>query len=213
MDIQIETVLKQNITLVYDTLNLQALDTRALKELVGAHAPMIMDTPDMIVAVYPPEPIVIEIGDRRIRITLQQPAETIGSIPLWEIALRCHQLVPESKSTLVAYGYNYDLEVALAKGSTHEATINLFVSDPNRIMSALEGDLLSFVPRFRFQRDQTRYDLALEPIDDQHIKVHMNTHFGFEGITLPSQDQLQVAFREEYEYLVAMLPRLFAGGA
>ncbi len=49
-------------------------------------------------------------------------------------------------------------------------------------------------------------------MDGQRIKVHLNAHFEFEGITLPHQDQLQVAFYEEFRYLVSMLTRLFEGG-
>jgi len=87
MEIQIQTVLSQNITLVYDSLDLQAIDSGELKGLMGVQTkPMLMDTPEMIVAVYPPEPTVIQIGDRRIRITFQQHNEDIGRVALWEIA-------------------------------------------------------------------------------------------------------------------------------
>lgn len=212
MEIKIQTVLSQNITLVYDSLDLQAIGSSELKGLMGVQAkPMVMDTPEMIVAVYPPEPTVIQIGDRRIRITVQKHSEDIGGIPLWAIAFKCNQLVPKPESTLVAYGFNYDVGLALADGNAHEVTIDLFVSNPQVIEDALEGHLLSFIPRLRFQRGQTRYDLVLEPIDEERMKVHMNAHFEFGGITLPPQDQIRAFFYEEYGYLVSMLPRLFEG--
>lgn len=100
------------------------------------------------------------------------------------------------------------LGVELAGGNAYKVMTELFVSNPEMIESAIEGHLLSCVPRFIFQRDQTRYDLVLEPIDEQRMKVHMNAHFEFGGITLPSQDQLQASFYEEYEYLGSILPRL-----
>ncbi len=213
MDIEIQAVLGQNITLVYDTLDLQTIDSGELKELMGVQIkPTVMDTPEMIVGVYPPQPIVVEIGDRRIRITLQLAAEDIGGVPLWEIALKCDQLVPKPKSKFVAYGFNYDVGIASTSGNAQEVILGLFVPNREMIEAALEGHLLSIIPRLIFQRDQTRYDLALESVDEQHVKVHMNTHFGFEGVTLPSRDDLQASFQEEYRYLVSMLPRLFHGG-
>jgi len=213
VDINVSIVLSQNMTLVYDSLDLQAIDSSELKRLMGIQTkPMVIDAPEMIVAVYPPEPTVIQIGDSRIRITLSQNSKEIGGVPLWEIAVKCSRLVSESKSKLVAYGFNYDIGAELVSGNAYKVTKELFVSNPKMIESALGGYILSFVPRFIFQRDQTRYDLVLEPLDEQRIKVHMNAHFEFEGIALPSQDQLQVSFYEEYKYLGSILPRLFEGG-
>jgi hypothetical protein len=212
VEIEIQTVLSQNITLVYDSLDLQAIDSGELKGLMGVQTkPMVMDTPEMIVAVYPPEPTVIQIGDRRIRITFQQHNEDIGRVALWEIAGKCNQLASDPKATFIAYGFNYDVGLALASGNVHEVAIDLFASNPQIIEDALEGHLLTFIPRFRFQRGQTRYDLVIEPIDQQRMQVHFNAHFEFGGITLPPQDQLQASFYEEYRYLVSMLSRLFEG--
>lgn len=213
MEIEIQTILTQNITLVYDSLDPQGIDSGELKGLMGIQTkPMVMDTPEMIVAVYPPEPTVIQIGDRRIRITLPQHSEDIGKVPLWEIAVKCNQLVPESKSALLAYGFNYDVVVALAGGNAQEVTIDLFVSNREAIEDALEGGLLSFIPRCQFQRGETRYDLVLEPLDAQRMKVHLNAHFEVKGMALPPGDQLQASFYQEFEYLVSMLPKLLEGG-
>jgi hypothetical protein len=210
--VEIPTVLGQNITLLYNSLDLQAIDSSGLKGLMGRQAkPMVMDTPEMIVAVYPAEPLVVQMGDRRTRITLQQRSDDIGGVPLWEIALKCNQLVAESKSTLVAYGFNYDAEAVLTGENANKAVLELFISNPRVIESALEGHVLSLVPRLLFQRDQTRYDLVLEPMAEQRINVHLNVHFEFEGVTLPHEDQLKTSFHEEFEYLASILPRLFEG--
>ena len=206
MDIDIQRVLSQNITLVYDALDLQTIDSSKLKGLIDAKA-MVMDTPEMIVAVYPPHPIIIQIGDRRTRITLQRQSEDIGAVPLWEIAIKCHQLVPRSQ--LVAYGFNYDVGVVVADGNAQAITMDLFVSNRQMIENVLEGHLVSFVPRLKFRRGETFYDLILEPLDEQRIKAHLNAHF--QDNTLPPQDQLEASFRQEFGYLVLMLPRLFEG--
>jgi len=208
--VEISTVLAQNITLLYDSLDLQAIDSSELKKFMGSQAkPMVMDMPEMIVVVYPAEPLVIQMGDRRTRITLQQGSHDIGELPLWEIALKCNQLVAKTKSTLVAYGFNYDVGVILTSENANEAVLDLFISDSQVIEDALEGHILSFVPRLIFQQDQTRYDLVLEPMAEQRIKVHLNAHFEFEGIVLPHKDQLKASFHEEFEYLASILPRLF----
>jgi len=207
----IEVVLAQNITLVYKALDLQAIETRKLKGFMkGQVKPMVMDTPEMIVVMYPQSPLVIQLGDRRIRITLQKETKNLGEIPLWEIASKCNQLV--SESIIVAYGFNYDIGVKLADKDAYAATINLLVPDRRMIEDALEGRLLSFLPRIKFKREQTLYDLVLEPKDKHHIKVHMNSHFESKDTPLPSETQLQGSFYGEYGYLTSMLPRLLLKG-
>lgn len=209
MNIEVQAVLSQNITLVYDSLNLRLIDSGDLKQLLGDQiSPTIMDTPETIVAVYPPEPVIVQIGDRRIRVHFPQQVEDIGGIPLWEIAVKCDKLVPKSDSTLVAYGFNYDVSIAITDEDAHAFIMDLFISSRTIVESALDGKLSSFVPRLRYHRDQTDYDLVLEPEGAQHIKVHMNSHFQFDGIVLPSQNDLRAYYDKEYEYLVSMLPRL-----
>jgi hypothetical protein len=189
VDIQVQTVLSQNITLVYNSLDLQTIDSSSLKELMGVQTKsMLMDTPEMIVEVYPPEPTFIQMGDRRIRITLPQLAKDIGGVPLWEVVVKCARLVPASKSTLIAYGFNYDVKVALAGRNAQQVTIDLFAANPQMLDQVLDGHLLSFAPRLKFQRGHTHYDLMIEPTDEQHVKVHMNSHFGFSGIALPPKN-------------------------
>ena len=151
--VNISTVLSQNITLLYDSLDLEAIDSDGLKRLMGSQAkPMVMDTPGVIVAVYPAESLVIQVGDRRTRITLQQHSDDIGSVPLWKIALKCDQLVTKTPVTLNAYGFNYDVGVELSGKDANQAILDLFIPDPGMVEGALGGYLLSFVPRLRFQR-------------------------------------------------------------
>jgi len=192
VDIDIPIVLRQNITLVYDSLDLQTIDSSRLKGIMDGKA-IVMDTPDMIVSLRPP--IIIQMGDRRIRITLQQESKEIGGLPLWEIALKCHQLVPH-QSQLVAYGFNYDVGATVADGNAYTITMDPFVSNRQRIEKALEGHLVSFIPRLKFKRGETLYDLILEPLDEKQITVHLNAHF--KDNTLPSQDQLEASVRKEF---------------
>ena len=211
MRVNSQTMLSQNITLAYDSLNLEVINRGGLRGLVdGRPKPVIMDTPEMIVALYPPEPTVIQIGGRRIGITLPKQSQDIGEVPLWEVALRCDKLVP--KSTPVAYGFNYDLRVAVENGDTRKVMINLFVSNPQRIEDIFGGQLVSSRPNIDFRRGQTLYNLALEPVGEYSIDVHLNAHFEFEGIALPPVDGLEASFRKEFGYLLEVLPKLLDGG-
>lgn len=212
MSADIKTVLSQNITLVYDSLDLQAVDSSKLKTLTGISSkPMLMDTPEMIVAAYPPEPVpmVIQLADRRIRITLPQSTDSLGDIPLWKIATECNDLVP--KSSLIAYGFNYDVLMEYASGNASKVLVDLFIRDAEAIQNALQGHLVAFIPRLKLRRGQVSNDLVLEPVDDQRIKAHMNSHFEHKGFDLPAPEQLKASFSEEYEYLLSVLPRLLGG--
>jgi hypothetical protein len=157
MSIEPPVVLSQNITLLYTSLDLQDIDSSELKGLMGAEAKaMVMDVPDMIVTVYPATPLIIQIGDRRIRITFQRESNDIGPVPLWEVALKCHQLVPQFQ--LAAYGFNYDLGVLATDGNAQTIALDLFVPDRRMLEDIFEGQLLSFVPRLKFKRDRAVYD-------------------------------------------------------
>jgi len=205
--VDISTVLLQDITLVYDSLDLQTIDTGELKTLLDIK-PVVMDTPELIVTIFPPIQLVIQFGDRRIRITHQQKVKEIGGVPLWEIAHKCCQLIP--KSQLIAYGFNYDVGVVITEQDPQEVTRNLFISDPSLIDDLLEANLVAFTPRLKFEKNEIVYDLLLELLDEKRIKVHLNTHFS--ANELPTQDMLKQSFYEEFEYFLSLLSKIFGQG-
>lgn len=208
------SVLSQNITLLYDRLDPPSVNIDELKQLPGAQAPpMVMATPELVVVVYPPQPMVIQIGDQRVRLTLRQPNAEVGSPPLPEFAQQCNQLVRKSSSKLVAYGFNYDVLVGMGDSNANELSIDLFLADRNKVESAMQGKLMSFTPRFKFQREQKRYDLVLEPMDEHHIQAHFNSHSEFANIGLPSAGRLRKSFYEEFNFLSSILKSIFGGYA
>lgn len=212
MTIKSQVVLSQNITLVYKSLDLQGADRDVLRGLMaGRSEPMVMDTPTMIVAAYPPTPLVVQVADERVRITLQGESEQIGQIPLWEIAVDASQLIPEG-STLISYGFNYTLGLILDDGDAHALMIDVFLGSAKTVEQALGASLWSFAPRIRFEREQARYELILDPLlDKERIKVLFNVHLEREGITLPATEELEHMYRSEFEYLSSVLPRLLGG--
>ena len=108
------TILGQNITIVYKSLDLQAIDIRRIKSLL--QQAMVADIPDAIVIIDPTGPLIIQLGDQRIRVSLQRKTQELTS--LGEIAFQCHQLINDRK--LIAYGFNYDLDVAVEDGDVVE---------------------------------------------------------------------------------------------
>jgi hypothetical protein len=201
-------VLGQNITLVYDVLKTQQADSQALKEILeGKFQPMLMDTPEMVVAAYPPTPLVIQVADNRIRVSLQQQEAEIGEFPLWQAAIESTEVAAPA-SRLIAYGFNYDLGLLLTGQDAHELMLDRFLSNKDDIETSLGGSIWSFVPRFRFRRGETRYELVLDPLlDRRRVKVHLNVHFEWEDISLPVET-LESAYCGEFDYLVSLLPRM-----
>jgi hypothetical protein len=195
--------------LLYNTLNLGAIDTKKLKVFMDVEG-VLMDTPEMIVALFPTIPLIIQMGDSRTRITLQRESQEVGDVPLWEFAQYCNGIALDAEAKLVAYGFNYDFIAQVTDGDAHMATLELFLSNQQALEGILRGRFFSFVPRFKLKRDETLYDLILEPLDEKRIKAHLNVHFGVN--TLPSQEQLKDSFHLESAYLTSILPELFQGG-
>lgn len=204
------TILKQNITVAYESLNLQTIDTSKLKSLLKKVAPMVMDTPEMIVAIYPIGPLIIQFADNRIRITLQketQDFKNIGidnGIHLWKVMLETHRLVNEPK--LSAYGFNYDIG-AVVNSNIQTLIKDVFMFNTEQIEIALNANQIIFLPRVKFERNQIVYDLIFEPINDQRIVTHLNVHF--ETNTFPNQETLRQSFREQFNYLIGVHSNLF----
>lgn len=213
MKAEFDVILKQNITLVYDPFELDKVDRNALRQLVDTSVrPTVMDTPEMIVAVYPQWPIIVQVGDRRWRVTYQKPDKSLGSVPLWEIAAKGDSILQSGPAPkLVAYGFNFDIGCTFDETETSSALRERFISEKQAeaFEQAASGEILSLVPRIKFRRNATSYDLVLEPVDDQRMKVHLNAHFEAPDLTLPNPARLEESVREQYQYLRSLVSRLF----
>jgi hypothetical protein len=235
LSIRIENVVSENLTLVYDVLDVQAINSNGLRELAGAHAKSIILTPEQIIAAYPPEPTLVQIDERRVRIATAQTGglpgglgellqmqgggqaqagkkaarKDVGAAPLWKTALACNELI--SGATLVAYGFNYGVEATLKNGSALEAIAGLVELNRDRVEGALDGELVSFAatPRLAFRRGQALYDLVLMPAEQQRVRATFNVHFEYDGIALPAEKELEKSYRGEFKTLTTLLSKLF----
>jgi hypothetical protein len=206
---EIDVILKQNITLVYDGLELSAIDTRQLKGLVESQ-PVVMDTPEVIVIIFPAEHTVVQMDERRIRVTLQEHSEELGGRPLWDMAVACHRLVDSGlHSSLTAYGFNYDAGFVLDEDSSAKV-MDLFLANRRLIEEVAEARLSAFLPRIRFEREAKRYDLALEPVEMERIKAHLNAHFQTDDLVLPGASLLEKSFRDEFTYFRRVVKELLS---
>lgn len=213
MEISELSVLSQNITIVYDSLDLKGIDTSRIKAMTQG-TPTIMDTPEMIVAIYPQVPFVIQIGDRRVRVTIQRTVDNLASIgraggtTLWNLALQCHKLIKDGN--ISAYGFNLDVSASVSDPNSREKLLEIFVSDSSRVNVSLGATLEAITPRLRFTKGSTRYDLIIEALERSQFKSHLNAHFRTDRF--PSQSRLENSFREELDYFISTLNALFGEG-
>lgn len=204
----IETVFGRNITMVYSALDLQTIDRNKLREIIPDITPTVMDMPEMVVAVYPPSPWLIQIGDRRIRINVAAEIEGLGDFPLWEYAIRCKELVPSDKASLIAYGYNFDFGVHFQGSTPQNILISKFVPNRAALEDTLQGALVSYLPRIVFKTGDVQYDVIFELMNDVQMKVHGNAHFQYDGIHLPPLDGLKSSYIAQYEHLRNVIEKL-----
>jgi hypothetical protein len=212
MQVAVGAILDQNVTIVYDALDLTTIDRNLLRELLDTSAPVIMDTPDMIVASAVAEALFVQIGDRRIRVTYQRQGADLKDDELCRMAARADALVHRPQSGLVAYGFNYDLGVVVENEDARRLVLEAMAPRRDAIEAALEGELVNAIPRFLFLAGGTRYDLIVEPESAGRLKVHLNTHFEGQRASLPAVDELRASFVREYERLVGLVSRLLTVG-
>lgn len=205
MSFQLEAVLGRNITLVYDVLNLQEVDRNKLKDLAVDDRLTVMDTPEIIVVASTTTPWVTQIGDRRIRITLSQETPKLGDFPLWDIASKAKDIISSKNSTLIAYGYNFDVGIKNSDRLAKDVLITKLLVNKDDLETQLKGKLISFAPRIVLATDDVQYDYIFEPIDKHRMKVHMNAHYQTSSIELPEASDLGTSFAEQYQYMTNTL--------
>ncbi len=204
MEIREIVVLSQNVTLVYDQLDLKGIDTTQLKSLIQVEpGPNVWDTPDLIVVVYPPSATVLRLAEQRMTVTLGQQGGRVGQEPMWDVIEKSHGLVTALGSKLVAFGLNIDIGFVLADADPHSLTRRCFLRDAETIQDVLGGELVSFTPKLVFTRDERIHSLTLEPVDSERLKVSQNVHTERPGVELPGKPELSALYLSEYERLIA----------
>ena len=205
----IEVVFGRNITIVYESLDLQSVDRNKLREIIPGVTPTVMDMPEVLVAVYPPHPWLIQVGDRRMRVNLAIEVDGLGDFPLWEYALKAQQIIPAGKAPLLAYGYNFDFGVRFDGLTPPEILISKFVPNRQALEEEIQGTLVSYLPRLIFSNGTVQYDIVFEPMNNTRMNIHGNAHIQYPGIQLPSSEELKKSYVAEFERLQSTISRLF----
>jgi len=206
MDFDKLGITQTNITIVYERLDLEALDRNALRrDLVEGTAPVVTEIPnEMIALTYPQLQIACLLGDRRVRINdgSQLP---IGERPIAAIAVATDKLV---NSQVVAYGFNYDAVVSLTGVESSGILLkDRFLQDPGGIEERLNGMIQAISLRLLYRHDRADYQLTVESEANNRIKVHLNAHFEKPG-ALPDAETLQISFKREFATFVTTLKAL-----
>jgi hypothetical protein len=197
------TLLSQNITLAYKTLDLALVDRDGIRKLLPqAQAPVIMDMPEMIVAVLPDKALFVQVGERRVRITDQKPAPNPGQTPIWEVASRAARLFKGSKPALVAYGFNFDLMLFTIDGDFERYLLEHFIPQPGPLEAHLGGTITSTTPRVKYTRKDVTCELVLEPLGKTKLKSHINLHRDKRNLQLPSAEKLRQLYLADFDYFL-----------
>lgn len=194
----------RDITLAFEQINASGVNIRKLKTLFDMQ-PVVVETPDLSMIMYPPHQLIIQITDNRIRISHQKVLSNIDELPLWDIADTCRKLV--ANQHLTGYGFNYNIisEIDLA---LHQAVINKwFLPNSEAVSNVLQGQIVTFTPRIVFERDAKLYDLIMEQATSKHLRAHLNVHF--DEKRLPGRAKLKANFIKEYEDFRMLLSRLY----
>jgi hypothetical protein len=194
-NVQNHKLLGRNVTLAYDTLDVTLIDTNRIRDEIGPEGNMLVLGSEAITYMNAPMGLNVQIGGRRVSVTSQSPSA--DHAPVWETATKLHSLVGP-KSQLVAFGFNYDLEL---HGSAEDLRASVRASlfgDLSKLEASLAGNVVSASPSVVLMREDSMYTLALELAIEQP-KAHVNVHFESKGKGLPSTSQLRERFLRELE--------------
>jgi hypothetical protein len=201
----------QNITLVYDNLDLREIDPGILKRKLS-QATTVVDTPQLIAVVDPTVPFFIQFADNRIRLTIQKkPYDPdtfgkFGSNNIWNLAFESNKFAEKQKRQLVAYGFNYDVVSKNGEGDYIQSLNKKFFIDVDGVKNILGVEDVLILPRLKFMHEDVQYDLRLEPINEADLKAHLNAHFAVNKF--PNVKNLRNHFVRNFGYLLEQLEKL-----
>lgn len=201
MNYRIDAYQGSNITFVLDSLDLARVSRDKIRASVSQAA--MMDTPDLLVVMGPPG-IVVQIAEKRI-IVADQTSSAPGQVDVWSPAATA--LAAANEPQLVAFGFNYNVRVALDDVTEAAAHLTrLFLPTADALQASLQVQNLSAIPRLVYSRDSIRYDLRLEPVEGPKVKAHLNAHFA--GRPLPDVAGLRQSFIAQFDEVGRILGAL-----
>jgi hypothetical protein len=197
------TVTSQNITIVYEQFKQDELDPREVKKLFEGEV-IVNDFPIASVFVWPQLDTIIQLGDRRFRITKQNSGS--NPVNLWDPSLKVNQMIGKP---VIAIGFNYDILITCGIGP-QAVMKNLFNHDMEKVNSIMGGKIINFTPRFQLQGGRFLYDFVTDIKNNDQLFVHVNSHL--EKPTGKEIENLSDVFIDDLRTVIGMTERFVNAG-
>ncbi len=197
-----------NLVVVFEELRFGApLNELARRLLPGHPAPLITEIPDQVLAViYPERQIQCQFANRRVEVRDGRGVDP-GIDPFGTVAINAIEAAARaSGKPIVAYGYNFDVNLSLGEDDPATFLRSRFLKDPHTLSQAFGGEVKAVGIKASIHRSDCEANFDVEPLDGKIglVKAHVNYHY--EGKSPPQQaDMLVTQIRERYnEFLQAL---------
>lgn len=189
----------------------QVLYELARDLLPGHPAPLITEVPNQVLAVvYPDRQLKCQFANRRVDIADARGSEP-GTDPFVQVAMNAIGAARQAGGAqipVVAYGYNYDVQLTLRMDSG-DFLRSRFFSNPEALGSAFNGTVEAVGIKVSVKTADCQANFDIEPILGQakSVKAHVNYHF--EGKAPPQEaEALAEQVMEKYRHFRQALERL-----
>lgn len=187
MDVESNVAIGTNITVVFETLDLEQVSRDELRSsLAELGRPVLTEIPDQMIAlVYPEANVACVIGNRRIRVDFRKEGE-LGEDKVSHIASQARLVL--AGLSMVAYGFNFDSVVTVVGPTSAEEHLkSVLVANSIELEAKLRGRLGATTIELGYLRDGKECTLRLQPISGRQIRAHLNVHFATSELPVPQE--------------------------
>ena len=182
MDTRSAVLADYNIVVVFRELKFgRVLSELARKLLHGHPSPLITEIPDQVLAVvYPDRQIQCQFANRRVDVR-DSRGTTPGAEPFPQVVINAVNAAREASGTkIVAYGYNYWLDVPLGEGDAGAFLRTTFLKRPSEIGDAFGGTVgaVGISASVTLPSGcRANFDIGPIPERSAYAKAHVNYHY------------------------------------
>lgn len=182
MDTRNAALASYNIVVVFRELKFgRVLSELARKLLQGHPSPLITEIPDQVLAVvYPDRQIQCQFANRRVDVR-DNRGTTPGTEPFPQVAINAVNAAREaSGAEIVAYGYNYELDMPLGEGDAGAFLRTTFLKRPSEIGDAFGGTVGAVGISASVTLPggcRASFDIGSIPERPAYAKAHVNYHY------------------------------------
>jgi hypothetical protein len=199
MDTRSAALAYYNIVVVFRELKFGPVLSELARKLLHGHpSPLITEIPNQVLAVvYPDRQIQCQFANRRVDVR-DSRGTTPGAEPFPQVVINAVDAAREaSGEKIVAYGYNYELDMPLGEGDAGAFLRTTFLKRPGEIGDAFGGTVAAVgISASVTLPGGCQATFGIGPIPERvgYAKAHVNYHY--DSDKLPSDP---VALAEEVE--------------